>query len=54
MQLPETHFCTPGQTVPQALQLFESAEVLVQAPPQRVVPVGQPPQDEPTQVWRAL
>lgn len=54
MQVPDTHFCAPGQTVPQALQLLESAAVLVQAPPQRVVPVGQPPHDDPTQACRAL
>jgi hypothetical protein len=38
-----TQVCAPEQTVPQALQLLVCAAMLVQAAPQRMVPVGHPP-----------
>ena len=54
MQAPATQVWPVMQAWPQLLQLFLSANVLVHTDVQRVVPVGQPPHDEATQVWRAL
>jgi len=54
MQTPATQVWPEVQAWPQLLQLFWSACVLVHTVEQRVVPVGQPPHDDATQVWRAL
>ena len=54
MHVPLTHVCAPGQTVPQALQLFLSQSLLVQTPVQLVVPDGQPLQEDAVHTCRAL
>jgi hypothetical protein len=50
MQVPETHCCVPEQGLPQGPHVVFWQTLL----PQLVVPVGQPPQLEATQVCCAL